>query len=161
MPKKNAGGSKSRFLIIFLVAFIALGASAIAGYTWYELKKVEAKVSSSTELQKAAVAQTPVFMPLETFTVSLKPDADGDRVLYIGVTLRLDNEQSRKVLEEYLPDVRSRLLVLFSQQSAQTLATDEGKKKLRTQIADEINTLVYDHQKAVITDVLYNAFILR
>lgn len=53
---------------------------------------------------------------------------DADRVLYIGITLRLKDEATRSRLSEYLPEVRSRLLLLFSRQDAAVLATEEGKK---------------------------------
>lgn len=67
----------------------------------------------------------PVFYALDTFTVNL---GDADRVLYIGITLRLKDEATRSRLSEYLPEVRSRLLLLFSRQDAAVLATEEGKK---------------------------------
>lgn len=68
-----------------------------------------------------------LFLCLDTFTVNL---GDADRVLYIGVTLRLDRIETRQRLGEFLPEVRSRLLLLFSRQDANALATEDGKLKL-------------------------------
>lgn len=78
-----------------------------------------------TTKRSNASCPSPVFYALDTFTVNL---GDADRVLYIGITLRLKDEATRSRLSEYLPEVRSRLLLLFSRQDAAVLATEEGKK---------------------------------
>lgn len=52
-----------------------------------------------------------VFYALDIFTVNL---GDADRVFYIGIILRLKDEVIRSRLSEYLSEVRSRLLLLFS-----------------------------------------------
>jgi flagellar FliL protein len=101
----------------------------------------------------------PVFFPLDTFTVNL---GDADRVLYVGITLRLKDEATRSRLNDYLPEVRSRLLLLFSRQDASMLATDDGKQKLVDAIKQTLSTpLVNGQPKQEVTDVLYTAFILR
>ncbi|MBV4414002.1 flagellar basal body-associated protein FliL [Enterobacteriaceae bacterium YMB-R22] len=162
MPKKNSAGAKKKVPFgAILLALIAVGACAIAGYTWYELKHVKTQIAGGEEVKPEVVNQPPVYMPLETFTVSLKPtDEDADRVLYIGLTLRLKDEESRELLAEFLPEIRSRLLVLLSQQTADNLATDAGKTSLVGQIKEVLNKPI-DNRSAAVADVLYNAFILR
>jgi flagellar FliL protein len=87
---------------------------------------------------------------------------DADRVLYVGITLRLKDEATRARLNDYLPEVRSRLLLLFSRQDASALATDVGKQKLVDAIKQTLATpLVNGQPKQEVTDVLYTAFILR
>lgn len=82
-------------------------------------------------------------------------------MLYIGVTLRLKDEATRARLNEYLPEVRSRLL-LFSRQNAAELSTEAGKQKLIAAIKETLAApLVAGQPKQVVTDVLYTAFILR
>ncbi|MGT9189887.1 flagellar basal body-associated FliL family protein, partial [Salmonella enterica] len=81
---------------------------------------------------------------------------------YIGVTLRLKDEATRARLNEYLPEVRSRLLLLFSRQNAAELSTEAGKQKLIAAIKETLAApLVAGQPKQVVTDVLYTAFILR
>ncbi|MTD37439.1 flagellar basal body-associated protein FliL [Erwinia sp. CPCC 100877] len=163
MPKKNSADAKKKKggLVVALFALIALGACAVAGYTWYELKDVKTQIANGNEAAPPVVSQVPLYMPLETFTVSLKPtEEDEDRILYIGLTLRLRDENSRALLEEFLPEIRSRLLVLLSQHTAEQLATSEGKTALIDQIKRELNKPVSDRSAEVI-DVLYNAFVLR
>ncbi|HAK48850.1 MAG TPA: flagellar basal body-associated protein FliL, partial [Salmonella bongori] len=78
------------------------------------------------------------------------------------VTLRLKDEATRARLNEYLPEVRSRLLLLFSRQNAAELSTQAGKQKLIAAIKETLAApLVAGQPKQVVTDVLYTAFILR
>ncbi len=78
------------------------------------------------------------------------------------MTLRLKDEATRARLNEYLPEVRSRLLLLFSRQNAAELSTEAGKQKLIAAIKETLAApLVAGQPKQVVTDVLYTAFILR
>ncbi|SAD02094.1 flagellar basal body-associated protein FliL [Enterobacter kobei] len=143
-----------RSIWIPLLVLITLAACATAGYSYWRMQQ-----EPSTAAAKAEPAPPPVFFPLDTFTVNL---GDADRVLYVGITLRLKDEATRARLNDYLPEVRSRLLLLFSRQDASALATDVGKQKLVDAIKETLATpLVNGQPKQEVTDVLYTAFILR
>ncbi|MCW7550162.1 flagellar basal body-associated protein FliL [Photorhabdus sp. P32] len=148
---------KNPFGMILLVLIAVIGA-AIGGYSWWALK--QAKESDSTA---SKAIETPVFMTLEPFTVNLIDNEDHfDRVLYIGVTLRLADEKTRQRFHEYLPEVRSRMLLLLSRQKSADLAHDSGKLRLMDDIKQTLlPTLVPGEPDQVITDVLFTTFILR
>lgn len=152
----SALAKKSRRPIwIPLLVLVALLACAAAGYAWWRLHQQPAAAANAAPPPPAA----PVFWPLDTFTVNL---GDADRVLYIGITLRLKDEATRARMNEYLPEVRSRLLLLFSRQDAAQLVSDGGKQKLVDAIKQTLAApLVPGQPKQVVTDVLYTAFILR
>lgn len=144
-----------RAIWIPLLVLITLAACATAGYSYWRMQQ---QPSASVKAEPAP-PPAPVFFALDTFTVNL---GDADRVLYIGITLRMKDEATRSRLNEYLPEVRSRLLLLFSRQNAATLATEEGKQQLITAIKETLATpLVVGQPTQVVTDVLYTAFILR
>ena len=144
-----------RAIWIPLLVLITLAACATAGYSYWRMQQ---QPSASVKAEPAP-PPAPVFFALDTFTVNL---CDADRVLYIGITLRMKDEATRSRLNEYLPEERSRLLQLFSRQNAATLATEEGKQQLITAIKETLATpLVVGQPKQVVTDVLYTAFILR
>jgi len=159
----DGGGKKS--LLIVLVMLIAIGACALSGFTLYEIRTVRNHVTDNNPADSQANLPgpvTPLYLPLETFTVSLKPTADdSDRVLYIGLTLRVKDEGSKALIEEFLPEIRGRLLMLFSQRTADELSTNEGKDKLMADIKQSASQPLADGKSAVITDALLNAFILR
>lgn len=163
MPKnkRNAvGNGKSNFLVAILLLVVA-GVIGIGGYVYIELNKLKnADIEGDSAV--AAIQHTPTYIPLETFTVSLKPtDREADRVLYIGLTLRVKDNKSRDLVQQFLPEIRSRLLMLFSRQTAEILSTDDGKQRLIENIKQDINLPLGDNQSAMVTDVLFNAFILR
>ena len=105
----------------------------------------------------------PVFFALDTFTVNLvNADNDPDRVLYVGFTLRLPDEATRLRMNDYLPEVRSRLLLLLSRQDSLKLASEQGKQALVEQIKQSLAPpLVKGQPPQVVNDVLFTAFILR
>ena len=145
-----------RSIWIPLLVLITLAACATAGYSYWRMQQEPSTAAAKAE---PAPPPAPVFLPLDTFTVNL---GDADRVLYIGITLRLKDEETRQRINDYLPEVRSRLLLLLSSQDAAVLATDDGKKKLMEAIKQTLSTpLVAGQPTQVVTDVLYTAFILR
>ncbi|HGM5489935.1 TPA: flagellar basal body-associated protein FliL [Serratia fonticola] len=151
---------KKRPILVILLVLIALGASGAAGYSWWLMQQhKEGQPAEAKKLPPPA----PVFMPLDTFTVNLvTPDNNPDRVLYIGLTLRLPDEETRRQLNDFLPEVRSRLLMLLSRQAADQLANEQGKQQLVAQIKDVLSPpLVAGQPKQVVSDVLFTAFILR
>lgn len=146
---------RKRSIWIPLLVLITLAACAAAGYSYWRMQQ---KPAADAKVE-APSPPAPVFFALDTFTVNL---GDADRVLYVGITLRLKDDATRARLSEYLPEVRSRLLMLFSRQDAAQLATNEGKQNLANAIKETIATpLVPGQPKQEVTDVLYTAFILR
>ncbi|HAT1569326.1 TPA: flagellar basal body-associated protein FliL [Kluyvera cryocrescens] len=144
-----------RSIWIPLLVLVTLAACATAGYSYWRFENKTAEAAPKEAPPPAA----PVFFPLDTFTVNL---GDADRVLYVGVTLRMKGEADRARLNDYLPEVRSRMLLLLSRQDATKLATDEGKKQLAADIKATLSApLIAGQPKQDITDVLYTAFILR
>ena len=110
----------------------------------------------------APVPVEPLYASMNTFTVSLKPTAnESDRVLYLGLSIRVEEQKSLTVLEKYLPEYRSRIFMLLTHQTYEDLATDEGKRHLITTIQNELNKPLAFNQSIRVTDVLINEFILR
>lgn len=148
----DAKKQKSSKLILLLVLILII-AGAGGGYYYWRVN--HQNQPAETKKQQPA----PIFYQLSEFTVNL---GSPDRVLYVGITLRMNDEDTRKKLADYLPEVRSRLLLLFSNQDPDELVTEEGKQKLVQEIKLVLAVpLVKGEPPQVITDVLYTTFILR
>lgn len=160
MSQNTLPAAPKRSLLVILLMLITLVACGAAGYSWWQLKQHQ---EGAQPVAKELPPATPVFMPLDTFTVNLlTPDNNPDRVLYIGLTLRLPDESTRRQLNDFLPEVRSRLLMLLSRQEAGQLSSEQGKQQLVAQIKDVLSPpLVKGQPKQVVSDVLFTAFILR
>lgn len=169
MPKtkqKASGNGKRYSFIFFIMTMMILALSAVAGYALYQMNHVKSEIQSEvlqgTPAKNKAPVPLPIYVPLDTFTVSLKSgDMDSDRVLYIGLTLSLQDENSKALLLQFMPEIRSRLLLLFTQQTAAMLDTDEGKTELMNKIKDVVNLPLAGQHSITVSDVLFNAFILR
>lgn len=148
---------RSVWMLLLLIAIAAAGA---AGYSWWSQQQSQTTAAGE---KPPTPEPSPVFMPLETFTVNLvTSDHSLDRVLYIGFTLRLPDEETRSQLNDFLPEVRSRLLMLLSRQTAESLASEAGKQRLIEDIKQVLNPpLIKDQPAQVVSDVLFTAFILR
>ncbi|WP_346825428.1 flagellar basal body-associated protein FliL [Serratia inhibens] len=160
MSQNTLPAAPKRSLLVILLVLITVAACGAAGYSWWQLKHHKDGTQPAVKAQPPAA---PVFMPLDTFTVNLvTPDNNPDRVLYIGLTLRLPDENTRRQLNDFLPEVRSRLLMLLSRQEAGQLSSEQGKQQLVAQIKDVLSPpLVKGQPKQVVSDVLFTAFILR
>ncbi|QHM71484.1 flagellar basal body-associated protein FliL [Mixta intestinalis] len=151
---------RKRSILIPVLLVVTLAACSVAGYAVWRMMN---KTGGHAESVKVEPPAAPVFFALDTFTVNLvNADNDPDRVLYVGFTLRLPDEATRLRMNDYLPEVRSRLLLLLSRQDALKLATEPGKQALVEQIKQVLAPPLVKGQPAqVVSDVLFTAFILR
>ncbi|WP_312240748.1 flagellar basal body-associated protein FliL [Pantoea sp.] len=168
MSKKNpktARGERKNTLVILLMLLIAAGACVLAGYTFYELKNFKAAMSTEKQdgkKEQAEKIEAPLYVKMESFTVSLNPEPDdADRVLYVGITLKINDEISQKTLEKFMPEARGRIFILLANQTARELSTQEGKRQLIEKIKTTISEPFVKNQRVAINDVLFNEFILR
>ncbi|NIY48660.1 flagellar basal body-associated protein FliL [Cedecea colo] len=164
--KNDARPGKKNTIIILLLLLLVLGACGFAGFTFYEINKMKsgAAANAATAESEPVEESAPTYIPMDTFTVSLKPDEgneNSDRVLYIGLTLRVKDDRSKELVEKFLPEIRSRLLILFSEQTSEYLSTSEGKLQLINEIKTIVSQPLVGSDSANVTDVLFNAFILR
>lgn len=106
---------------------LLLTAAGGAGGAWWLLH-------SPPEAQHAAKPQPPappLFFELETFTVNLA----GERILQTTISLQIKQAADAEQLKLYLPQVKSRLLLLLSSKTAEELQTPGGKEALAAEIA--------------------------
>ncbi|EMN1412325.1 flagellar basal body-associated FliL family protein [Enterobacter cloacae] len=163
--KKVASGGGSRSLLMTFMFLTAVAACGVSGYLFWEMKFAKPAVAVADVNVTAAppaVLAEPLYASMNTFTVSLKPtENESDRVLYLGLSIRVAEPQSLAVLEKYLPEYRSRLFMLLTLETYEALATDDGKRRLINSIQSELNKPLAFNQSIRVTDVLINEFILR
>lgn len=144
-----AGGKKKLIIIIAVVLLLVLVGG---GAAFFLLKKkhadgeegedgahAEAKAKPKAEAQHAPPPKLrdpknpPVFVPLEPFTVNLA-DRESDRYAQIGVTLEIEDAKFGDQMKQYMPAIRSNILIVLSAKTADQLLSREGKDKLARQI---------------------------
>jgi|TARA_R100001015_G_scaffold17610_1_gene9829 flagellar FliL protein len=153
---ESSGGSKKLLWVMIILVLLSSAGAAAAIYLVLDQR-------DSGEVQQQTVELTPpVFTRIEPFTVNLADDRYGSRLLYTGITLRVGNEQSKTIIEEHMPQVRSRLLILLSGKQANELTSTEGKEELAQAIISRLNVPLSENQPPLdLREVLFTEFIVQ
>lgn len=125
----TSAGKKPAWKKWLPIALLALVGAAAAGGWFYWQRSADK--APHEEVQKAAAPQPPVFHPLEPFTVNLNGDG---LFLQTALTLQLGSQKDVDQLKLYLPQVRSRLLMLISSKTGEEISSTEGKQQLIEEI---------------------------
>lgn len=153
---ESSGGSKKLLWVMIILVLLSSAGAAAAIYLVLDQR-------DSGEAQQQTVELTPpVFTRIEPLTVNLADDRYGSRLLYTGITLRVGNEQSKTIIEEHMPQVRSRLLILLSGKQANELTSTEGKEELAQAIISRLNVPLTENQPPLdLREVLFTEFIVQ
>lgn len=144
-PAATAAPAKSKKMVIIL-AVVALLVVAGGAAAWFVLSKRqhadedgEDGGAKHAQHEPAADPKTPpTFLPLDNMVVNLA-DPGGDRFVQIGITLELADAKTESLVKQYLPSIRSGILMLVSQRSSEELLAREGKEKLALDIRSEVS----------------------
>lgn len=150
--------SKKIWLWFLPLALVAAAASSAGVYAYVMRERAALQASRPA----AAVPQAPLLVSVAPMTVNLRNDRDGPTMLYVGFNLEVGNEDTRKLLELYMPKIRSQLLTVLSGQDSNELATPQGKEALATRILQLLRaTLASGPGEAQLLAVLYTDFIVQ
>jgi flagellar FliL protein len=110
---------------------------------------------------KPNLAAPPIFAQMEPFTVNLQADG-GEQFLQTAFTLKVGSQADVDAIKLYLPQVRSRVLLLLSSKRGSEIATVEGKKKLAEEIIEQLTQpFTKGGQPLEVTDVFFTAFVIQ
>lgn len=150
--------SKKLWLWFIPLALVAAAASSAGVYTYVMRERANAQATRTTP----APPQAPLLVTIAPMTVNLRNDRDEANMLYVGFNLEVGNEGTRKLLELYMPKIRSQLLTVLSGQDSAALATPQGKDALAARILDLLRASLGSLQPDVaLLGVLYTDFIVQ
>ncbi|WP_299595874.1 flagellar basal body-associated protein FliL [uncultured Microbulbifer sp.] len=154
---------QSRGLLWLASIAVALIAALVALNLYLLLREDPNSAVTTAQGESApARADNPIFVRITPFTVNLQGDQMANRLLYVGLSLQVGNDETRDFLVEHMPQVRSRLLILHSAQSSTGLASPEGKQNLVKGILDTLAQPMSSKQpELLIDDVLFTEFIVQ
>jgi flagellar FliL protein len=151
-----AKSNKMLFILLGAVLLVLLAGGGAAAYFLMGSK------AEHSEQPKQAPAKPPVFMTLEPFTVNLASDDGSQQFLQVGMTLQVADQAQSDLIKLYLPQVRSRVLMLLSSKKAAQILTIDGKKQLSTDVAEQIkDTFDGKSSKADVSDVFFTSFVIQ
>ena len=151
----GAAPRSSKLLIALLVGFSLLAAGT--GAAAYFLAGPRAP---SDEAAKPPPGK-PIFVSLEPFTVNLQGEGRA-KFLHVGVALKVRDESSKAQIVEFMPELRSRTLMLLSNRTPESLVSPEDKNRLAEEIRAELNRpLDAKLPEQGITSVAFNTFVVQ
>ncbi len=140
--------AKSKKMLIIIIGVVLL--LVAGGGVFLYMKKQSAAAAAAAEEEGGAPAAAhapaavdhgaaktpPVYLPMDNMVVNLA-DPGGERVAQVGITLEVLDAHASDTVKAYMPTIRSGVLMLLSQRTAQDLLSPEGKQKLIDDILRE------------------------
>lgn len=135
--------AKSKKLLILIGGAVLILAIA-GGSAFFYISKQRAAADEgadgaeevSAKVEHAAPKAPPAYLPLDNMVVNLA-DSGGEKVAQIGITFEVADAHDVDKVKAYLPSIRSGILLLISQRTAQELLKPEGKVQLAKDILYE------------------------
>lgn len=161
MATKSASGKFATTLRNMFLAGLLVAVSVAATLFLQDKIQLTPANADTSQDTRPPVMLDPLFTSLEPFTVSLRDD-HGNRVLYVGITLRVEDEASRKMLNTFMPEVRDRVLATLTQQSTIQIQGPNGREALAAQLQAELTKPYHPNpQGPRISRVLFTAFVVQ
>ncbi len=161
--EKKAGGGNKLMLLVIILLILLLG--AVGGLAYYMFTSAHAAPGAEgvqkEEVKKEAKKKhegPPVFEKMETFVVNL---AGGGSLLQVDMQAQLLDEEAKKKFTDYMPRIRSGVLLLLSSKTAEELSTPDGKVKLKAQVKQIINESMDSGDEELIQSIEFTSFIIQ
>ena len=152
-------GKLKLILLIVLALFLAIGLSV--GATWYFMHSAQSKPAATAEVNPN-VKQPAIFEPMLPAFVANFNQNGRQRYLQVSITLLARNQADLDALTVHMPVIRNNLVMLFSAQPFDTLATPVGQEMLRQKVTASVQEVAQKEVgKPVIEQVLFTNFVLQ
>lgn len=147
--------NKLIFLVVTVLLVLTIGLAAGFFMMWSKISTLNTPGNPATATQGQATLGA--LFSLDTFIVNL---ADQERSRYLRVTMDLELEAAADVgkLNERLPQIRDRILMILPSKRFADIASMEGKTALRDEIINKINGLFPEN---VITNIFFTEFVVQ
>jgi flagellar FliL protein len=136
----KAPAKSKKLLVIIVVAVLVLVLGGVGAFFYISKQRAAAEGGDESAPAKAtahaAPKVPPAYLPLDSMVVNLA-DPGGERVAQIGITLEVTDAHAVDTVKLFLPTIRSSVLMLISQKTAEQLLSQEGKEKLAKDILRE------------------------
>ena len=152
VPKKS---KKPLIIIAAVVVVLALA----GGGAWFFLMGDSEEGDEKAKAKVSAAEAIPVYMPIDTLTVNLK---DSRQYLQLTISLQLKNGDDSALIKLYMPQVRTRALIILSNKKPEDVISAEGKLALLEELKTITEKPFTDKLEPIeILDVSFTSFIIQ
>jgi len=154
--KTEEGQKKSKLPLIIIAAVVVLALAG--GGAWFFLKG-DPEVDEKEKAKLSAVEAIPVYMAIDTLTVNLK---DSRQYLQLTISLQLKNTEDSGLIKLYMPQVRTRALIILSNKKPEDVISSEGKLALLEELKTITEKPFTEKLDPIeILDVSFTSFIIQ
>lgn len=148
-------------LILAIVAAVLVAVGLSVGATWYFMHNAQSK--SAPEPQVASnVKPAAIYEPMAPAFVANYNQNGRQRYMQVSITLQARNQADLDALKVHMPVIRNNLVMLFSGQDFDTLATPVGQEMLRQKATASVQEVAQKEVgKVVVEQLLFTNFVLQ
>lgn len=159
-PEASSGGKKK--ILLLGVAALVLTGGGVGGYFFWTSKKAEAPTAKPAESTQVPQGKL-LFYSLDPPFVANFEGMQSFRFLQAHVRIATRSQEVVDLMASIDPVIRNDLLMLFSAQNAEVLATREGKEKLRTDALELVRKAVKNSggDPKFVENVLFTSFVMQ
>ncbi|CAI8815802.1 MULTISPECIES: flagellar basal body-associated protein FliL [Pseudomonas] len=153
-----AKGKLKLILLLVLALLLAVGLSV--GATWFFLHQSESKPAVDPAL--ANLKPAAIYEPLApAFVVNFNQNGR-QRFMQVSITMQGRDQAALDALKVHMPVIRNNLVMLFSGQGFDTLASPVGQEMLRQKATASVQEVAQKEVgKPVVDQLLFTNFVLQ
>ena len=161
---EEAAKKKKKKMMIIIIAAVVLLAGGGGGF--FMMKKKKPKKPPVEEAEEEHVEEPvkkgpPAFTIMDPFVVNIA-DGEEKRYLQIGITYQVVDAKASDNMKNYIPILRSRILLILASKDAKALSTVNGKQALMDELLDMArDTVQYKGKDRGIVDVHFSSFVIQ
>jgi len=119
-------------------------------------------MASESEEGKAEDANKPVFIDLTPALVGNYGGGPKLKYFKADIALKVIGKEASEKVEHHEPLIRNQLVMLFAQQTDDSLGSVDGKEKLRQEALKQVQTVLQQEEgKPLVDDLLFNNLIVQ
>ena len=154
-PTPPRSSRRRLWLLIGLLVVLSIGAALAYVFVLRDGKTAAPPVATK-------IQEKPIFMTLEPMTVNLQSEGGRAKFVHLGVVLKVRDEKAKAQIAEFMPELRSRILLLLSNRQPDSLMSPEDKSKLADEILAEFNRpLATGSPPQGVVGVSFNTFVVQ
>ncbi|NWA00931.1 flagellar basal body-associated protein FliL [Pseudomonas gingeri] len=159
---KEPGGKGKLKLIIVIVVALLLAIGLSVGATWYFMHSAQSKPAPAPA-EASATKQPAIYESMAPAFVANFKDANGrQRYMQVSISMMARNQADLEALKVHMPVIRNNLVMLFSGQTYETLATPVGQELLRQKATASVQEVAQKEVgKVVVEQLLFTNYVLQ
>ena len=163
-PAETASAPKKKGKLLFIILGLLLVGGGVAGW-WFFLKpKPPADAAAAAAAKAAAAPRAPAlyFKYDPAFVVNFGSEGNA-RYLQVMVEAMTRDAPTLDLIKNNEPAERNDLVVLFSSQTDATLATSDGREKLRAACLEAVRKVIGQEggKPEMVESVYFTSFVVQ